>query len=416
MALGLATAPLLAATPANADTSSQWALSYLKYSQVSALSTGSGVTIGLIDTGVQPIPDIGNQLVPGADFTGGVVNTSSVGNGETDTDDEGHGNGMASTIAGQGQPVQGFAPKAKILTIRDMLTSGVLGGPTSPGNSIQFAISQHVQVINISQAWADSPSERSAIAKAVDANIVVVVAAGNSGSSVTDDSSPAPAEYPGVVDVAAIDQSGAIASFSDYGPQITLAAPGVGILNDQEFPNDTTSVSGTSPATAYVSATAALIFSEHPTWTAGQVIRDMIGTADPGSGQAAGQHDDHYGYGIIDPLKALQAAAPSETTNPLLVAATTAPTTGSAPSPADTTGSAAPASSSSSSALPIMLGVVAVLVILGVVIVLARRGKSGRGGKGGKGGGSNGPPSGAGGANRGYQQAQYPPQQQYPPK
>lgn len=211
LALGLAAAPVLAATPAIAEASSRWALSYLKYSQVSALSTGSGVTVGLIDTGVAPIPDIAGRLVSGADFTGGVVTTSSIGDGEKDADAEGHGNGMASVIAGQGQPVQGLAPKAEVMSIRDMLTSGVMGGPTSPAESIRYAITRHVQVINISQDFADSQDAKEAIAAAVNANIVV--AAGNGGTGITSDSAPAPADDPGVVDVAAIDQTGAVASF-----------------------------------------------------------------------------------------------------------------------------------------------------------------------------------------------------------
>jgi subtilisin family serine protease len=381
VAFGLATAPLLIASPANADASTQWALSYLKYSQVNALSTGKGVTVGLIDSGVQPIPNISSQLVPGADFSG-ASDTASIGNGEKDTDPEGHGNGMASIVAGQGQPVQGLAPQAKIMSIRNMLSSGEAGGTNAPASSIQYAISQHVQVINISEGWADLPADQTAISAAVNANIVVVVSAGNSGTSVLADSQPAPAKYPGVVVVGAIDQSGAVASFSDYGPQITLTAPGVDILNDQGYANDTANASGTSPAAAYVSATAALIFSEHPTWTAGQVIRDMIDTADPGAGQTAGQHDDHYGYGIIDPLKALQAAAPTETTNPLLAAATAAPTAASSAAPGNISTVAAPAASSSSGSntLLVILGVLVVLVVIVVALVLARRGKNGRGG------------------------------------
>jgi subtilisin family serine protease len=403
LAFGLATAPLLAAAPASADANSQWALSYLKYSQVSALSTGSGVTVGLIDSGVAPISDIASQLVPGADFSG-ASDTTSNGNGEADTDSEGHGNGMASIIAGQGQPVQGFAPHAKVLTIRDILSTGAPGGLDALASSIQYAISQHVQVINISEAWTDVPSAKAAISAAVNANIVVVVSAGNYSTSVASDPAPAPAIYPGVVDAVAIDKTGSVGSFSDYGPQVTLAAPGVDIFNDQGYANDPANSSGTSPAAAYVSATAALIFSAHPTWTAGQVIRDMIATADPGTGQTAGQHDDHYGYGIIDPLKALQAAAPSETTNPLLAAATTAPTT-AAPAASDATSSsaAAPAfSSSGSSTLLIVLGVLVVLVVLVVAIVLTRRGKGGHGG----------PPSGPSGSGGSYPQAQQPSQQQ----
>jgi subtilisin family serine protease len=381
LALGLATAPLSAAAPARADASSQWALSYLKYSQVNALSTGSGVTIGLIDTGVQPIPNIAGQLTPGADYTY-ASGSNSVGNGEADLDPESHGNEMASVISGQGQPVQGFAPQSKIMPIRNLLGLNAPSGADATAKSIEYAISQHVQVINISQAWLATASEQAAIADAVNANIVVVVSAGNSGTTVSSDPQPAPAIYPGIVVVGAVDQSGAIASFSDSGPQVTLTAPGVNILVDQSIANDTANATGTSPAAAYVSATAALIFSAHPSWTAGQVIRDLITTADPGPGQTAGQHDDHYGYGIVDPLKALQASAPAQTTNPLLAAVTTAPTTSAAtPSSTMTSATSTPTASSSSGSgsLLIVIGIVVVLAVIVIAFLVLRRGRNGRG-------------------------------------
>lgn len=408
IAVVLCSIPIIGASSAQAYSSQQWALDYLKASQDWQISKGSNVTVAVLDSGVSSIPDLRNQVVSGADFSNG---TTSSGDGKTDTDNDGHGTGMASVIAGNGVNVSGLAPATKILPVRvasgtgDFLPSNIAAG-------IHYAIRQHAGVINLSIGNPQDlgPDVSSAIGQAVAANIVVVAASGNQDNGSTDVQYPA--AYPGVIAVGAVDQSGQIWSQSSYGPRVTLTAPGVQIYRDNNFGQQGTS-SGTSEATAYVSATAALIRSAHPDWSAGQVIRDLISTADPGSGQTAGQHSDQYGYGIVDPLKALQASAPSDKSNPLLGSPTSA-TPGAGASAGAGAGStatpvaAAPASSHTGLIIAIIVGVV---VIVALILLIVVRSRGGRGGPKPP----AGPGPGPGQYGGGYQQTPYPNQQQSPP-
>ena len=400
---------------AHADASSQWPLQYLKADQDWNISKGSGVTVAVVDTGVASIADTQNSLLPGADFS---VGTTSSGNGESDLD--GHGTAMAALIAGAGHVVSGLAPDAKLLPVR--ATTGESMTPDALAAAIQYAISAHASVISISlRVIPQNTTLANAIQAAIGDNIVVVAASGDESQASVD----YPAAYPGVVAVGAIAQSGAAWSSSNTGPQVALAAPGVSVPTEDSYGTAATT-DGTSASTAYVSATVALIRAAHPSWTAGQVIRDLIATADPGSGESAGEHSDQYGYGIINPLRALQATAPSETSNPLL-SSSTGPTTSAAPTTAETTASPGVASPTTRSRSGLVIGiVVAVVVIIAIImliLVLSRRNKSRRGGGPGSGGliGTQSPYAQNPQQNPYQQPAQgpsqqdpYGPQQQYP--
>jgi hypothetical protein len=181
----------------------------------------------------------------------------------------------------------------------------------------------------------------------------------------------------------------------------------VSIYRDNNFGQQGTS-NGTSEATAYVSATAALIRSAHPDWSAGQVIRDLINTATPGSGQTAGQRSNQYGYGIIAPLKALQASAPSDTSNPLLSSASSGSSAGANPGTAPAASSTAASSSSGSHAGLIVGVIVGVIIVIGIVLLIVMRSRRGRGPK---------PPAGPGYGSypqQPYQQTPYQQQQSNP--
>jgi hypothetical protein len=375
--------------------------------QIWNVSKGSGATVAELDGGVASLPDTQGALVPGADFSDG---TTSSGNGETDLD--GHGTAMAAIIIGAGNVVDGLAPNAKLIPVR--VTNGDTGSPDSMAAGIRYAIAQHAGIINVSQRVLTTDSNLAgAVQAAINANIVIVAASGDEAQSAVD----FPAAYPGVVAVGAIDQSKAIWSSSNTGPQVTLVAPGVSVPTEDNF-GDAATTDGTSASTAYVSAAAALIRADHPSWTAGQVIRDLISTADPASGQSAGQHSDQYGYGIVDPLKALQAAAPTQTSNPLLAAGSTGGATASAaPSTAATSGNSATAAPSSSSHTGVIIGIVVAVVVIVLIIVLivalSRRNRNNRGGGPGNGPGPGGPGGGPGGG--GYASwPQQPPQQGNP--
>jgi hypothetical protein len=410
VAAALLSLPLAIAAPAQADAANQWPLQYFKASQVWDSSKGSGTTVALLDDGVASVPDTQGALEPGADFSSG---TTSTGNGETDL--IGHGTAMAAIIVGSGSVIDGFAPAAKILTVR--VTNGYTGSADTVAAGIRYAISHHVNVINISERVSTPDSNLAdAVQQALAANIVVVAASGDETLSTVD----SPAAYPGVVAVGAINQDGTIWSNSNTGPQVTLAAPGVDVPTEDNFGSAATT-NGTSASTAYVSATVALIRSAHPSWTVGQVIRDLIATADPAAGQTAGQHSDQYGYGIVDPLKALQASAPSETSNPLL--ASTGSSTASGAATAGATGGAGSTSTASSSnsstglVIGIVVAVVVIILIIVLIVVLSRRNRNRPGGPGSGGPGSGQPPYGGQYPQQtphGHQQQQDPYQQQNP--
>lgn len=310
-ALAVVAQTLTMSLTSNMDNSSDWVTSYLDVGQVWKLSRGAGVAIAVLDTGCAPISDLAGSLEYGADYSNG---PTSIGNGQIDS--SGHGTEIAIAIVGKNPSFLGLAPMATILPIRIGVTDG--SQPTEFASAVRFAIERKVGVINLSFSGdLDPGTDISAmIDSAARVGIVVVAASGNDGNSHID----YPAAFPGVISVGAVDHTGTIWPESNTGRQLVLSAPGVDVPSEDEFEDDGTST-GTSDAAAFVSATAALVRSEHPDWTAGQVIRVMLETALPGPGQVAGQRDDQYGYGIINPLGALEAAAPEQTSNPLLTAA-----------------------------------------------------------------------------------------------
>ncbi|MEU1507808.1 type VII secretion-associated serine protease mycosin [Kitasatospora sp. NPDC005748] len=286
--------------------SSQWPLrTFAAETKVWPVSQGEGIVVAVVDGGVsQDHQDLVGQVLPGADFAGGKSD------GRLDSD--GHGTAMASLIAGTGHGasagVIGLAPKAKVLPVKVRSVDGLAEAQQSDlAQAVRFAADRGVQVISISlggYSGADSQT-RDAIGYAVSKDIVVVASAGNSGNK----SSPVeyPAAFPGVVAVAAVDEQNRVWEKSTFGPETTIAAPGVGIYHASITSTSSYNVgNGTSDATAYVSATAALIRSKYPGLSAGQVINRMIKSATaPGDGSAV--PNAHYGYGVVDPAKALEA-------------------------------------------------------------------------------------------------------------
>jgi hypothetical protein len=310
----------------------QWPLTYLKADQVWQHTKGAGVTVGLVDSGVTPLGDTRDNLLPGADFS---VGSDSTGIAHVDTDTDSHGTTMAVLIAGTGggDGLRGLAPEAKILPVRMQQATG--SDPVHIADAVKFAIAQHVKVINMSLGTADTPGMAAAVKQAEAADIVVVAAAGNAGTGHV----IIPAAYPGVVAAGAIDDTGARWSGSSYGPQVALTAPGVGILVEDADGAPKT-VKGTSESSAYVTASVVLVRAMHPDWTAGQTIRALLATATKAGGAMGLQRNDAYGYGIVNPLAALSVGAPVATDNPLLPGA--APLAASLPVPAPSPAAAAP--------------------------------------------------------------------------
>ncbi len=290
----------------------EWPLDYFHADQVWQHGAGQGVTVAVVDTGVDARhADLAGQVEPGASFGGAGTDGS--------TDSDGHGTGMASLIAGTGSGyggagIKGLAYQARILPVAVSVTGH--GEASNSAQGIRYAADHGAKVINISSGGTnDVKQEHAAISYALAHDAVVVAAAGNAGDK--DNHPEYPAADAGVVAVGGVSQDGQPWAGSEYGPQIVLTAP----ATDQEAAdlNGYGIGTGTSPATAWVSGAAAVVRGLHPDWTAGQTIRQLINTAHKPDGSHT--RDDHYGYGIVDPLAAVTTPlAPGPTTNPLLAA------------------------------------------------------------------------------------------------
>ncbi|MFB7381022.1 type VII secretion-associated serine protease mycosin [Kitasatospora purpeofusca] len=358
---------------------SQWPLAtYRAESEVWPVSQGDGVTVAVIDSGVlKDHRDLTGQVLAGKDFTG--ANTD----GTVDT--EGHGTGMASIIAGHGHGdqagIMGLAPKAKILPIRIALDGeSSLSLRSELATAIHYAVDHGATVINMSlggPSGAD-PDERAAVKYAVDKDVVLVASTGNGTNAVE-----YPAAFPGVVAVGAVDRNGQLWSRSTVGPQTTLVAPGADIPQAGAKSTSAQGIAnGTSDATAYVSATAALIRAKYPSLSAGQVINRMIKSASaPGDGSAV--PSNRYGYGVLAPGKALEvnpAVDSGSRENPLVGRAESQ---GSVPPPTEETWespeAAAPVADGGNRGVRWVAvgaaGVAGVVAVGGVVAVLVVRGR-----------------------------------------
>ncbi len=413
----------LSAVPAHATTNpvydKEWALSQFQVTQIRSQyqARGNGVTVAVVDSGVDPTqPDLQGSLVAGINVT----NPANPNSDTNDTSSNYHGTSVAADIAAHAhgdpnnpQGMYGLATQAKVMPVKDGNGSGV-SAATAAG--IKYAVDNGARVINLSEASTTASSAvTDAINYALAKNIVVVVGAGNT-AAIGGNAPNTYATVPGVIDVSAVDQSGKLDPNSHFGSDVTVAAPGVNI--EVPYPGGQYGLrSGTSQAAPWVSAEAALIIGLHPNWTAGQVIRVIIGNTSSSSGQRV---DDHVGYGVINPLKALGAAAPTDTSNPLggpaATSAAPSPTSAGAGAPSNAASTPAAASSGKSSNIGLYAGLgVGVLVLIGLIVFLITRGKknNGSGGGGGGGGGGNGyyPPTPSPGgqyAQPGQQPQQYP--------
>ncbi|MCW2139562.1 S8 family peptidase [Actinoplanes cyaneus] len=300
----------------------QWDLTTMNVPAAWQRSTGQGVTVAVIDTGVDAShPDLAGQVLTGYDA---VADT-----GGGDTDPHGHGTHVAGTIAaltGNGIGVSGIAPDVTVLPVRVLDAKGV-GYDSDTAEAIVWAADHGADVINMSLGGtARSTAVTNAVAYARGKGVVVVAAAGNEraqGSPVS-----YPGADPGVIAVAATDSGDVVAPYSNAGGYVDVAAPGSGILSTYPTAlaaSGYATMNGTSMASPHVAAAAALLLGTRPDLTPDAVESALESTAkDLGT---AGKDTD-YGYGRIDAAAALAAItgappvtpSPTVTTPPVVVA------------------------------------------------------------------------------------------------
>ncbi|MEV7237320.1 S8 family serine peptidase [Streptomyces sp. NPDC051020] len=279
--------------------SKQWYLGPMHAEEMWKVTTGEGIKVAVIDSGVNPsTPSLKGQVLKGFDATG-------AGNDEFD-DYDGHGTTMAELIAGTGKGggLQGLAPGAKIIPFRVTDTEfqnkhSVNAHDTE--DAIRAAADSDARIISMSMG-SDFPGrgEREAVKYAESKGKLFFAAAGNNAKKGNKEQFPA--SYSQVVGVAATDSTGKASTYSQHGSSVDIAAPGDGIPAwcDAKFQRYCDTEGGTSQATAITSASAALIWSAHPDWTANQVLNVLFDTAGRGDWEK-GTLSNYLGHGIIRP-------------------------------------------------------------------------------------------------------------------
>jgi membrane-anchored mycosin MYCP len=310
-------APAAAAPPRGACTNPEpgrsperllpWAQQLLKPQRAWPFSTGNGVTVAVVDSGVDsdhPQLSRPGKVLRGRDFY-------LVGTLPGNYDCVSHGTAVASIIAADtatGIGFAGVAPGARILPVRvsERETSDTgqteLIDPAILAKGIRYAVGQGARVINLSMSGnRDLAPVRQAVDYAVKRDVVVVAAVGNQQSAESGQLPSYPASYPGVLGVGAVDNAGARLQSSQTGPYVDLVAPGGSVLAATRRTGHAY-VDGTSFAAPFVAGTAALVRAAWPKLTAQQVVQRLMATATLARG---GSDSTQYGAGIVDPYRAV---------------------------------------------------------------------------------------------------------------
>ncbi|MGW0702455.1 type VII secretion-associated serine protease mycosin [Streptomyces sp. NPDC002867] len=290
-----------------------WSLQRVLLDELWKQSTGKGVRVAVIDTGV----DVKNPQLTKAVDTGSGINLIPKGakddngnkiergkeNGTTDT--VGHGTKVAGIIAARpvkGTGFVGLAPDATIIPIQQNDAEG-RGTAETLAQAIRHAIDEKADVINISQDTANAVEPAPALKQAVDSalakEIVVVASAGNDGLG-GNVKRTYPASYDGVLAVASSDRNNERAQFSQSGDFVGVAAPGVDMVSTVPGGGHCAD-SGTSFSAPYVAGLAALVKAKHDDWTQEQIVAQIQQTAE----RSIAGHDRLVGWGVVDPVRAL---------------------------------------------------------------------------------------------------------------
>lgn len=260
------------------------------------------LTIAILDTGVDLThPDLIDNLV---------IGTNLIDSKKAPQDDQGHGTMVAGIIASTGKDrtgYEGILPNTNIMPIKVMASDG-RGDALKVSQGIRYAVDNGADIISLSLAdVVYSKKMKEEVEYAEEKGVLVVAVTGNGGNPVG-----YPAAYPTVLSVGAVDQSDKFASYSNYGPEVDVVAPGTQILAPQ-LGGGYGASTGTSMAGPQVVGLAALIMSKYPEYTPAQ-IRNLIRYSAKTVGTA--DWNAKTGYGRIDAIAALMLNLPDDMYEP----------------------------------------------------------------------------------------------------
>jgi len=284
----------------DAELDSSWGVKHIGAGLVHPTNQGAGVKVAVIDTGIDyNHPDLDANYAGGYDF---------VNNDSNPMDDQGHGTMVSGVIAAEdnGTGVVGVAPQARLYAVKVLGANGS-GWESDVIAGVDWARANGAQVVNMSLGSSSaSYSFQTAIANAHNAGLVLVAAAGNSGTCPPGgDTVIYPARFSQVIAVAATDSSDVRACFSSIGPAVDIAAPGVSVWTAYRG-GSYRSASGTSLASPHVAGTAALVIASGV--SGNTAVRDRLQTTADDLGTTG--LDTWYGYGLVDADEAAGGSPP----------------------------------------------------------------------------------------------------------
>ncbi|PNY82931.1 subtilisin-like serine protease [Deinococcus koreensis] len=330
----------------------QWGAQAMNLPAAWDITTGSAVTVAVVDSGIVAHPDLAGRLLPGFDFVQDAANAGDGNGADADPTDEGgdsgyhgaHVAGIVAAASNNGRGIAGVSWGARIVPVRVLGKSG--GGPMSDillgiywaagGELKGVPVNPNpARVINLSLGGAGecSAAEQELFDALAEAGIVTVVAAGNENS---DTSTSSPANCRNVIAVGALGPDGKRAYYSNHGARIDLMAPGGNTdlllkIGSEQFPAGILSTvkddqsgefvyafyQGTSQATPQVAGLAALLLGKEPGLSPAQVLARMKAAARPVSDASCGVKSG-CGAGLIDAAATLKGSAtPTPTPAPV---------------------------------------------------------------------------------------------------
>ncbi|MEV6932151.1 S8 family serine peptidase [Dactylosporangium sp. NPDC051485] len=334
MAVGLVAAAgpvLLPASPARADVirDDEWHLRYLAVAEANRQTRGEGVTVAIVDRGVDATHE---------DLTGSVLDPVYVrGTDQRVADPDGHGTALAGAIAGhghgddQGAGVLGVAPGVKVLPV--VVDTPIDRAPSADelADGVELAVEQKARVIVVGYSVAGSDRLAEAIRAARAADAMVVAADGDQPSR---DFEPYPAAYEGVLAAVPLSRAGDVRVRSTSGRRLGLGVPGFQIMTTNT--GNRYRVDDGSASPGLLAGAVALVRAAYPDATSAQIVRRLTLTAIDAGAKGI---DPEYGLGRLDLVQALTrrlpepSPSPSPSRTPAGVSQAAAPVAGPPPPP-----------------------------------------------------------------------------------